>query len=75
MATEIEVEIMIGTDKISDTPRIHAEIATEDVVIDKTLVEVMIEIGAGKTLGENYNNNGRSRLRERSPTPRRYTNR
>ena len=52
MATEIEVEIMIGKDKISDKPRIDVEMATEEVTIDKTLVEVTVEIEAGKTLGE-----------------------
>ena len=43
---------MIGKDKISDKPRIEAEMVTEEVIIDKTLVEVMIEIEAGKTLGK-----------------------
>ena len=52
LATEIEVEIMIGKDEISDKPRIDAEMVTEEVIIDKTLVEVMIEIEEGKTLGE-----------------------
>ena len=52
MATEIEVEIMIGKNKISDTPIIDAEMGTEEVIIDKTLVEVIAEIEAGKTLGE-----------------------
>ena len=52
MATEIEVEIMIGKDKISDKPRIDVEVATEEVAIDKTLVEVTVEIEADKTLGE-----------------------
>ena len=66
---------MIGKDKISDKPKIDAEIATEEIIIDKTLVEVMIEIEEGKTFRRNYNNNDRSRSRERSPTPRRYTNR
>ena len=44
---------------------------TEEVIIDKTLVEVTAEIEAGKTLGKKYNNNDRSRSRERSSTPRR----
>ena len=52
MATEIEVEIMIGKDKISDKPRIDTEMTTEEVAIDKTLVEVTVEIEADKTLGE-----------------------
>ena len=52
MATEIEVEITKGKDKISDKPRIDIEMATEEVNIDKTLVEVTVEIEAGKTLGE-----------------------
>ena len=52
MVTEIEVEIGIGKDKISDKPRMDAEIVTEEVIIDKTLVEVTAEIEAGKTLGE-----------------------
>ena len=43
---------MIGKDKISDKPRMDAEMATEEVIIDKTLVEVTAEIEAGKTLGE-----------------------
>ena len=51
MATEIEVEIMIGKDK-NFKPRIDAKIITEEVIIDKTLVEVTVEIEAGKTLGE-----------------------
>ena len=66
---------MIDKDKISDKPRIDTEMATEEVIIDKTLVEVTVEIEAGKMLGEINNNNDRSRSRERSPTPRRYTNR
>ena len=52
LATEIEVEIMIGKDKISDKPKIDAEMVTEEVIIDKTLVEVRVEIEAGKTLEE-----------------------
>ena len=52
MATEIEVEIMIGKDKILDKPRMDAEMVTEEVIIDKTLVEVTVEIEVGKTLGE-----------------------
>ena len=47
-----EVEIMIGKDKISDKPRMDVEMVTEEVIIDKTLVEVTVEIEAGKTLGE-----------------------
>ena len=52
MVTEIEVEIMIGKDKISDKLRMDAEMVTEEVIIDKTLVVVTVEIEAGKTLGE-----------------------
>ena len=52
LVTEIEVEIMIGKDKISDKPRMDAEMVTEEVIIDKTLVKVTVEIEAGKTLGE-----------------------
>ena len=43
---------MIGKDKISDKPRMDAEIVTEEVIIDKILVEVTVQIEAGKTLGE-----------------------
>ena len=43
-----EVEIMIGKDKISDKPRMDVEMVTEEVIIDKTLVEVTVEIEAGK---------------------------
>ena len=52
MVTEIEVEIMRGKDKISDKPKMDAEMATVEVIMDKTLVEVTAEIEAGKTLGE-----------------------
>ena len=52
LATEIKVEIMIGKDKTSEKPRIDVEMATEEAIIDKTLVEVTVEIEAGKTLGE-----------------------
>ena len=52
MVTEIEVEIMIGKEKISDKLRMDAEMVTEEVIIDKTLVEVTAEIEAGKPLGE-----------------------
>ena len=52
LVTEIEVDIMIGKEKISDKPRMDAEMVTEEVIIDKTLVEVTVEIEAGKTLGE-----------------------
>ena len=52
MVTETEVEIMMGKDKISDKLRMDMEIVTEEVIIDKTLVEVTAEIEAGKTLGE-----------------------
>ena len=52
MITEIELEIMIGEDKISDKPRMDAEMVTEEVIIDKTLVEVTAEIEVDKTLGE-----------------------
>ena len=52
MVTEIEVEIMRGKDKISDKPRMDAEMVTEEVITDKTLVGVTAEIEAGKTLGE-----------------------
>ena len=47
-----KVEIMIGEDKISDKPRMDVEMLTEEVIIDRTLVEVTVEIEAGKTLGE-----------------------
>ena len=43
---------MIGKDKMSDKPRMDAEMATEEVIIDKTLVEATVEIEVGKTLGE-----------------------
>ena len=43
---------MIDKDKISDKPRMDVEMVTEEVIIDKTLVEVTAEIEAGKTLGE-----------------------
>ena len=43
---------MIGKDKISDKPRMDAEMVTEEVIIDKTMVEVTVEKEAGKTLGE-----------------------
>ena len=43
---------MIGKDKISNKPRMDAEALAEEVIIDKTLVEVTVEIEAGKTLGE-----------------------
>ena len=52
MATEIEVAIMIGKDKVSDKPRMDVEMVTEELIIDKTLVGVPVEIEAGKTLGE-----------------------
>ena len=52
MVTEIEVEIMIGIDRSSDKPRMDVEMVTEEVIIDKILVEVTAEIEAGKTLGE-----------------------
>ena len=44
--------IMIGKDKISDKPRMDVEMVTEEVIIDKTLVEVTAEIEASKTLEE-----------------------
>ena len=43
---------MIGKDKITDKPRMDAKMVTEEVIIDKTLVEVKAEIEAGKTSGE-----------------------
>ena len=43
---------MIGKDKISDKPRMDEEMVTEEVIIDKTLVGVTVEIEADKTLGE-----------------------
>ena len=43
---------MIGNDKISDKPRMGTEMVTEEVIIDKTLVETTAEIEADKTLGE-----------------------
>ena len=52
MVTEIEVEIMIGKDKISDKPRMDAEMVREEVIIDKNLVKVTAEMEAGKTVGE-----------------------
>ena len=52
MVTEIEVEIMIGKDKISDKPIMDVEMVTEEVIIDKTLAEVTAEIEADKTLRE-----------------------
>ena len=52
MVTEIEVEIMIGNEKNSDKPRMDVEMVTEEVITDKTLVEVTAEIEAGKTLEE-----------------------
>ena len=42
---------MMDKDKISDKPRTDVEMATEGVVIDRTLVEVTVDIEAGKTLG------------------------
>ena len=38
--------------KILDKPRMDVEMVAEEVIIDKTLVEVTAEIEAGKTLGE-----------------------
>ena len=52
MVTEIEVEIMIGKDKILDKPRMDMEKVTEEAIIDKTLVQVTVEVEADKTLGE-----------------------
>ena len=43
---------MIGKDKNSDKLRMDAEMVIEEVIIDKTLVEVTAEIEAGKILGE-----------------------
>ena len=43
---------MIGKDKVPDKLRMDAEMVTEGVTIDKTLVEVTAYIEAGKTLGE-----------------------
>ena len=43
---------MIGKDKILDKPRMDTEMVTEEAIIDKTLVEVAVEIEACKTLGE-----------------------
>ena len=43
---------MIGKDQISEKPRMDMAMITEQVIIDKTLVEVTVEIEAGKTLGE-----------------------
>ena len=71
LAIEIEVEIMIGKDKISDKPRMDEEMVTEEVIIDKTLVGVTVEIDR-QIFRRNYKNNDRSRSRERSPTPRMY---
>ena len=75
MVAEIEVEIMIDKDKISDKPRMDVEIVTEEVITDKTLVEVTVEKEAGKTLGETLIIIDRSRSRGRSPTPRRHISR
>ena len=36
LITEIEVEIKIGKDKISDKPRMDMEMVAEEVNIDKT---------------------------------------
>ena len=74
MVTEKEVEIMIDKDKISDKPRMDAEMVTEEVIIDKTLVEVTVRDRGRQNFRRNNNINDRSRSRERSPTPRRYTN-
>ena len=52
LVAEIEVEIMITKDKISDKLRMDVEMLTEEVIINKTLVEVTAGIEAGKTLGE-----------------------
>ena len=44
---------MIGKDKISDKTRMDVEMVTEEeLILDKTLVEVIAEFEAGKTLGE-----------------------
>ena len=43
---------MIGKDKILDRPRIDVEIVTEEVTIDKILIETTVGIGADKTLEE-----------------------
>ena len=52
MVTEIEAEIVIGIEKNSDKPRMDVEMVTEEVIIDKTLVDITAKIQAGKTLGE-----------------------
>ena len=52
MVTEIEVEIMISKDKISDKPSMDTEMVTEEVIIDEILVELTAEVEADKTLGE-----------------------
>ena len=43
---------MIGKDKILDRPRIDAEIVTEEVTIDKILIETTVGIDPYKTLEE-----------------------
>ena len=43
---------MIGKDKIFDRPRIDAEIVTEEVTIDKILIETTVGIDPDKTLEE-----------------------
>ena len=48
----VGIEIMIGRDRILDRSRIDVEIATEEVTIDKILVETTIGIDIDKTLEE-----------------------
>ena len=43
---------MIGKDKILDRPRIDTEIVTEEVTIDKILIETPVWIDADKMLEE-----------------------
>ena len=50
--TLVEIETMIGKDKILDRPRIHVEIATEEVTIGKILVETTVGIDEDETLEE-----------------------
>ena len=43
---------MIGKDEILDRPRVDMEIVTEEVSIDKILIEATVGIDADKTLEE-----------------------
>ena len=50
--TLVGIETMIGKDKILDRPRIDVEMVTEEVTIDKILIETTIGIDANKALEE-----------------------